>query len=316
MMSAISFQKTASYILSRRGKDGGYLYYQYQGIFDSSAEDTYYAVKSLKLLGIEPPKPEETVDFLKSLQREDGSYSSLQTAYFAIKALKELGSKPRKLEGAIDYLKSQLEKNLNMISCAEDYASSLRSMEPLIENGVLRSWDLTDRLYIIEVSSSLSNISMIVEALNILGCNIGNGRRQKAIDAILAYMQDDGGFGASYSLIDETFRALNALHNLGHDVVNLKKTVEWLRRCEDEYGGFKPNPAVKHSYLISDLYYGLEAMNLLGLSPRFMRAHVEFILKCYNDNGGFRESIHIGLSTLEATFYALSSLAMLGELRV
>jgi hypothetical protein len=316
MMTTVGLQKTASYILSKRGRDGGYLYYQYQGIFDSSAEDTYYAVKSLKLLGIEIPKPEETIDFLKSLQREDGSYPSLRTAYFAIKALEELSGEPRKPREAIDYLESQLEKNLNKISGAEAYANSIRNMEPLIENGVLRSWDLTDRLYIVEISSNLSNLSMIVEALNILGCDIGNGRRQKIIDTILSYMRGDGGFGVSYSLIDETFHALNALCNLNYELADLRETAEWLGGCEDEYGGFKPNPAVKHSYLISDLYYGLKAISMLRLSPRVKRAHIEFVLKCYNDNGGFRESIHIGLSTLEATFYALSSLAMLEELRV
>ena len=316
MMIVISLQKTANYILSRRGKDGGYLYYQYQGIFDSSAEDTYYAVRSLKLLGIEPPKPEETIDFLKSLQREDGTYPSLRTAYFAIKALEELGSEPRKPKEAINYLGSQLERNLDRISGAEAYASSVKDMRPLIENGVLRSWDLTDRLYVVEISSGLSNLSMIIEALNILGCDISDGGRRKIIETILSYMREDGGFGASYSLIDETFHALNALHNLRYALTDLGRTVEWLGRCEDEYGGFKPNPAVKHSYLISDLYYGLESMNLLRLFPRYKGAHIEFVLKCYNDNGGFRESIHIGLSTLEATFYALSSLTMLGELRV
>jgi hypothetical protein len=316
MMAAVSLQKTASYILSKRGRDGGYLYYQYQGIFDSSAEDTYYAVKSLKLLGIEIPKPEETIDFLKSLQREDDGYPSLRTAYFAIKALEELGGEPRRPKEAIEYLKSQLEKNMNRISGAESYANPIRGPEQLIESGVLRSWDLTDRLYAIEISSSLSNLSMTLETLSILGCNIGEKDRQKIIDVVRSYMKEDGGFGASYSLIDETFHALNVLYNLSHDLVNLRETAKWVGKCEDKYGGFKPNPAVKHSYLISDLYHGLKAMRMLRLSPKFERAHTEFISRCYNDNGGFRESIHIGLSTLEATFYALSSLVMLGELRV
>ena len=51
----------ADYVLSKRGGDGGYLSYHYMDMFESSAEDTYYALATLKTL-------ESTYYAVKSLE--------------------------------------------------------------------------------------------------------------------------------------------------------------------------------------------------------------------------------------------------------
>jgi len=85
MISTVSPQRVVRYVLSKRGRDGGHLYYQYEGILDSSVEDTYYAVKSLKLLGAEIPEPERTIAFLKSVQGADGGYPSIRVPISRLK---------------------------------------------------------------------------------------------------------------------------------------------------------------------------------------------------------------------------------------
>ncbi|MEM2791506.1 MAG: hypothetical protein QW547_05365 [Candidatus Bathyarchaeia archaeon] len=78
----MSFRDTVKYVISKQGIDGGYLSYQYMGLFESSVEDTYYALSVLKFLGVKPPNVFKTVRFLKEVQLADGSYHSLRVAFF------------------------------------------------------------------------------------------------------------------------------------------------------------------------------------------------------------------------------------------
>lgn len=311
LLSLSSVQRIANYILGKRGRDGGYLHYQYLGIFDSCVEDTYYAVKSLRLLSVHIPNPEKTAFFLKSVQKRDGGYSSLSTAYYAIKGLYEFDDLPENPRGAINYLKSKLEKALSReeFQSLKNSTKSVKKARPKIEDGILKSWDLTDKLYVIEISSKLSDLFMIVEALNTLNYEVED--KDRLIEAIFSHKMWDGGFGDHYSSIDETFYALATLQMLGQNVVELADTAAWISECEDPLGGFKVRPSITRAYLVPHLYYGLRSMEILNLEPNYEQRHIEFLKKCMNNNGGFRNSVHIGLSSLEATFYALSALAIL-----
>jgi len=320
VISTVNPQKVVRYVLSKRGRDGGYLYYQYEGILDSSVEDTYYAVKSLKLLGAEIPEPERTIAFLKSIQGADGGYPSIRVAYFAVKALFELGDAPRDMDGAIRYLESKLrglvrkkrDEELGM-SCSGGSNCALVTPPVLIRDGILRSWDLTDRLYAVEIGSRLSDLFMIVEGLTILQHSVDENIRLTICEEVLRFKNQDGGFGAAYSSVEETFYAIKVLSNLACGRVDLRDTRDWIRSCEDPCGGFKAKPTLMHGYLLSDLYCGLRTMSILRLTPSFVEPHVKFILKCFNGDGGFRNSIYGGSSSLESTFHALSALEMLGE---
>lgn len=311
-LSSANAQQVANYIISKRGVDGGYLSYQYHGIFDSSVDDTYYAIKSLKLLCLEVPEPEKVVTFLRGIQRGDGSYPSLESAYYAIKGLAELGALPKNPRSAANYLMLKLRNTLKRKEKKRSrkiITKAIKEVHPKIEDGVLKSWDLTEKLYSVEISSKLSDLCMIIEALGILGHKIDLEEKVKKI--VLLYRKQDGGFGLDYSSIDETFYALVVLEKLGYNVKELTDTIIWIESCEDPLGGFRVMPSVKKAYLLSHLYYGLMSMKILGLEPRYGQQHLEFIMRCANHDCGFRNSVHIGLSSLEATFYALSSLAML-----
>jgi hypothetical protein len=303
------------YVMSKQGIDGGYLSYQYMGIFESSVEDTYYALITFKLLGVNPPNISKTIDFLKKAQSTDGSYSSLRVAYFAIKALTTFHEKPKDVNGSISYLKNSLKLMLNK---EYDSFQQLVKFERKnyitkgIEENVLKSVDLYN-LYIIEIPTLLCNIHMVTSALNLLGYQLSELERENIIRLVLKFKNEDGGFGLNASYIDETFHALSILMDLKGSLndLNLKDTIKWIYDCENHSGGFKVKPDIPYSYSLEYTYYGLQIMNLLDIEPLFPKAHVNFIYSCYNPNGGFRRSVNLGISTLEDTFYAVSSLARL-----
>jgi len=303
------------YVTSKQGIDGGYLSYQYMGIFESSVEDTYYALTTLKLLGVNPPNISKTLDFLRKAQSSDGGYSSLRVAFFATRALTAFHEKPRDINGSISYLKNSLKLMLNR---EYDLFQQLIGFERKgyitreAEENVLKSMDLYN-LYIIEIPTLLCNIHMITSALNLLGYQLSELERENIIKLVLKFKNEDGGFGLNASYIDETFHALSILIDLKNplDDLNLKDTIEWVYNCENRSGGFKVKPDVPYSYSLEYTYYGLQAMDLLNVEPLFPNTHVDFIYSCYNTNGGFRRSVNLGISTLEDTFYAVSSLTKL-----
>ena len=60
-----------SYIRKRQNKDGGYTFAQWT---ESSAEDTFFAVRILDMLKTQPLRVADTIRFLRELQYSDGSY--------------------------------------------------------------------------------------------------------------------------------------------------------------------------------------------------------------------------------------------------
>lgn len=317
MLKTLSVHDIVKYVISRRGIDGGYLSYQYMGLFESSVEDTYYALSILRCLRVEPPDEFKTVDFLKKAQLADGSYHSLRVAFFTIEALDILNEKPEDVNGAISYLKNSLRLILNgeiepykqFMDFEKEYA------DMMTEKIVLKSIDLYD-LYAIEMPTLLCNINMAVSALNLLGYQLTKSEIEDITRFILKFKNRDGGFGLNTSYIDETFYALSALMNLKDHLngLDLKDTIRWIYNCENRSGGFKVKPDIPYSYSLEYTYYGLQAMNLLNIKPLFPNNHVNFIYSCYNPNGGFRRSINLGVSTLEDTFYAISSLSILNAI--
>lgn len=307
-----------NYVLSRRGVDGGYLSYQYMGLFESSVEDTYYALTILKLLGVEPPNKPDTLNFLKEAQLPEGNYSSLRVAFFAIKALASLDEKPRDVNGAVSYLKETLEsmliREVDSFQQPMEFERKNYVSREIVEKA-LKSVDLYD-LYVIEMPTVLCNVNMATSALNLIGHKLSKSDRENILRLVLGFKNEDGGFGLSKSYIDDTFHALCILVNLENSLedLGLQDTIRWIYECEDRSGGFKIEPEIPFSYSLEYTYYGLQAMRFLNVKPLFQNMHVNFIYKCYNPNGGFRRSINLGISTLEDTFYAVSSLSMLNAI--
>jgi hypothetical protein len=71
----------ARYVKDRQNQDGGYTFAQWT---ESSAQDTYFALHILQMLGTMPEHCKETIQFLQGLQNADGSYDSINVAYCCV----------------------------------------------------------------------------------------------------------------------------------------------------------------------------------------------------------------------------------------
>ena len=273
----IRASSVVDYVTKRQNDDGGYTFAQWS---ESSAQDTYYALEILKMLGVQPSRSQSTIDFLKGLQHSDGGFDSVKVAYYVTRSLKELGTTPER--GVEEY-----------VLLAQNSASKLGSFEVNIE-----------------AASDVETLYLSLETLKLLGKPIES---EAMPQRILNLRNHDGSFGKSgYSRLASVYYALASLKLLGHNLNSLESTLKWIRACENPTGGIVRSPKHFDAYLIlEDTYYGLKALELLSETCRHNSQNLRLIGKFQNGNGGFRRSIFLGISTFEDTFYALSSLETL-----
>ncbi|MEM2896274.1 MAG: prenyltransferase/squalene oxidase repeat-containing protein [Candidatus Bathyarchaeia archaeon] len=271
----VQTESIINYIMERQNDDGGYTFCRYT---DSSAEDTYFALQALKILGAEPKQKDLTIKFLKSLQHKDGSFDSIKVAYYVIKTLNEL--------------KAKLEKS------PREFILSLKN-----SYGGFGSLNVD-----VEVSSEIESTYYSIEVLKLLNECINP---DKTISFILSLKNFDGSFGKQgYSRLASTYYAIASLKLLGYNLKLLNKTIEWIRKCESPRGGFTGNPYISDTYMvIEDFYFGVKALEILDEVCKYPLQTLSFISKFQNSNGGFRRSIFLGISTLECTYYAISTIS-------
>ena len=269
----IRIDEVLRYIQKRQNEDGGYSFARGA---ESSAADTYYGIQVLKMLRAEPKNVTKTIDFMKRLQHEDGSFDSINVAYYVAKTLDELGAKPQKP--------------------FKHFILSLQSAHG--EFGVLEA-DL-------ESPSELEVTYLSIELLRLVEHNLSF---EKTKDLILTRQNYHGSFGKyGYSRLGATYHALASLSLLGFDVRTLRRTEEWVRQCEIPSGGFRTTPESFDSYFImDDIYFGVKCLDVLGKNCRFPSQTLDLAAKFQNENGGFRRSIFLGISTFESTYHAISA---------
>ena len=308
LLVLVDLDRVAGYVLSKRGSDGGYLSFQYMDMFESSAEDTFYALSTLSALKVDPPGLESTISFLKRLQDSSGGYGSVEVAYYSVTALSLLGEKPRDPEGAGRFLLKVLEALLEQRG---DSAWILLEGRPLFdEKGVLRSKDATYILTPADVTPWLHRLSMVVLALAALDGLPERYAGEAA--ALLLERQSGGGFGSPAPALESTYWVVEGLKALGR-LAPMPETARWVLECENESGGFSASPSSRN-YFVENLYYGLETLRALGSAPKHSSSHARYISSLQNANGGFRRAPTHGVSSLEYTFYAIRSLELLGLL--
>ena len=273
--SDIQVSSILAYIRNRQNKDGGYTFAQWT---ESSAEDTFFAIRILDMLKTQPLRVTDTIRFLKELQHPNGSYDSIKVAYYCITALLVLGSTPR-----FD---------------VRNYANSLQGV-----HGGFGSLEAN-----IETSSDLETTFLTLCLLK----HIDNTQSDNVVKFVLGRLNNDGSFGRSgYSTLAGVHFALATLKLLDYDVQSLEGTLRWLRYCELPIGGFTTTPRDTSYLVIDELYHGLNALRYFGSDPLYATAHLRLLSRFQNGNGGFRRSIFLGISTFESTFYALTCLRLL-----
>jgi hypothetical protein len=260
------------YVRFRQNSDGGYTFCQGA---ESNAQDTYYGLAILKLLGEAFPKTEKTVEWLSEL-----TLSSIYGYYYVVKALLLCGER----------LNDHFREFVASVIHSRKYFGS------------------TD--FFIEVPSEFELTLMVLEPANLFALK---PEKNEVVNWLVDFQNEDGGFGAHrHSNINSTFYAVAALELLEFDVKNLHGTVAFLRDCEKPYGGFTVVPRSLSPYM-EYTYFGVMTLDRLDERCRFPTQTTDFTLSCKKNNGGFSRS-DTGISTFENTFQAVSIMQRLASI--
>ena len=269
-------KRAINYIMARRCREGGFCFYRLQ---EPNGSDTYYALSALSLLGMDR-KDLDTMQYLKNLQKEDGSYDNIFSAYYTLKSLIVLRGRP-------DYDPTNYIRNIAR-NCT-------------LDSNELPVWTV----------SMFNNLYCLIDLCLSLNIKLEQEIMKDIVASILAFMKEDKGFGNTRSTLLETSQALATLKKLNYPVDSLN-VENFIKRCEDPNHGFTGVPSTSMSYL-EQVHGGLAACHILSYKPRYLDQCISFVKGCQNHNGGFARQR--GISTLEDTYYAIHSLSILAALR-
>ncbi|MBN1432821.1 MAG: hypothetical protein JW931_08625 [Methanomicrobiaceae archaeon] len=264
-------EKVCHYIEERKCISGGFCFYK---LDHPNAADTFHAMHSLKLLGRDY-SGDKTLRFLLSLQREDGSYPSVQAALYTNYCLSFLGEEPLYDMGCylkkINLLPSKNSGNPEIMSFLEPVYSALALYR-------LKGSDILEE----SADSIRSHISGL-EKISGNGCT-------------------------SYGSLIDTFYSIMILKLLG-DNPPMDKTEDSLKSFSDREYGFVPGPGRKPAY-IEHVHAGLFLSSLIkkDINSEICR---NFIERCAHSSGGYVRSVYGGSPSLEYTGLAIESLYML-----
>jgi len=265
-------REVAKYIARCHLEDGGYFFAR---VPPSSGLDTYFAIKSLSLLGVKPSRPEATAAFFLNDFRK-GRLGGMTAIFAAVEVLSELGR-------LTDELRSYARQKITPLQ------------------NVAGGFGTLGNIYI-EVSSELEETYRAVRILRTVGTDFDERR---ITDFVFSKLNLDGGYGEErHSTLASTFYATEIHKLLGTGLEKLAATRDYLRKREASWPG----------QFIEDLYWLTKGLSNLGERPAFPDRSARFVLECQRVNAGFSRAVVIGIPTLEYTFYALSILREIGIL--
>jgi hypothetical protein len=154
------------------------------------------------------------------------------------------------------------------------------------------------------MTSNLEIIYLMTNILRIVGIELPGCINK----CVLAFQNQDGGFGRYRSDIMSTYYALETLNLINPDLINSPdKIMDFTENCQTDEGIFAYTPLSYPPY-IESIYAGIRIYEILDypLDHWSNRDEViNFVLKLQNADGGFRRSYFIGISELEYVYRAL-----------
>jgi hypothetical protein len=267
-------KRAIRYALERKCRSGGFCFYKLE---EPNGSDTWFALSILDLLH-DKFKDEATIAYLRAMQHPDGNYDSIYSAYYSIKSLSLMGEAPK------EDPRSYLVKHLGQFR-------------------------FDARMLPAEVISMFKRTSYLVDLCRTAGIDGGTDIRERMIDFILSFQNEDGGFGHLRSTLHETSLALEMLQRLGFPPGNLE-TESFIRLCEMPVYGFVDIPHTSLGYL-EFVHAGVIVSNILAEKPCYAEQCADFIRNCQNRNGGFSRTMHGGIASMEYTWYAVHALHLL-----
>jgi len=248
--------------------DGGYFFAR---IPPSSAMDTFYAIKTMSMLGLKPDHPAKTKNFLLSALKE-GSWFGIDGLFAAVEVLCELNS---------------------YIQLSPHYLDRINLLKNSMGGfGVVNNLD-------IEVVSEMETTYRVLRILTLLSIDFD---KRQITDFVLKFRNEDGGFGKNhFSTLASTFYATEIFKLIEYSGDEFELTTSYLRSSENEW---KLN-------FIEDVYWMSHSLTNLGQKPDLAEWIISFVKDCQRSNGGFARKGVMGIPTLEYTYYAVSILRTL-----
>jgi len=255
----------AGYVEACRVADGGYFFAQ---ISPASAQDTYFALACLRLLGQEPQDVAGVKRWVEEWRRTPSNVSSIHGVYLLCGLLEELGEGP---EPARAYAR--------LVADSENSVGGFGAYEDVY----------------VESASELQETYEAVSVLARLGCPLNHERVESFLGR---FRQPDGGFGLHRSTLPSTYYACTTLAQLPDRWPLMQGAGLYLQRCAQRWD----------AYFLDDIYWLVQGLSLTGGAAAFASQAATHVLACQRPQGGFARAVAIGIPTLEHTYYALQVL--------
>ena len=267
----LDVSRVASYVESCRVADGGYFFAQ---IPPAGAQDTYFALASLRLLGRRPRDPARVKRWVREWSAPPGNVSSIHSVYLLCGLLGELGQS---------------------LDQARPYARALAG-----EENALGGFGAYEDVYV----ESASELEATFEAVSVLS-RLGQPLNRERVEGFLSrFRQRDGGFGVNRSSLVSTYYACATLAQLGKPAASMEGTNLYLRRRAERWD----------VYFLDDVFWLVQGLSLTGSAQPFGASVATHVLACQRPQGGFARAPAMGIPTLEYTYYALQVLDSVGLL--
>jgi hypothetical protein len=267
----VSLKRVIRYVLERKCLSGGFCFYKLE---EPNGSDTWFALSILDLFH-DKFEDEATIAYLRAMQHPDGNYDSIYSAYYSIKSLSLMGAAPK------EDPRSYIVKHLGQ------FRFDARKLPA-------------------EVISMFKRTSYLVDLCCAAGIDAGTDIRERMIDFILSFQNEDGGFGHLRSTLHETSKALEMLRRLNYPLDGLGAE-SFIGRCETPVTGFTDIPHTSLGYM-EFVHAGVLASHLLARRPYYTKQCAAFVLNCQSRNGGFSRTPHGGIATMEDTRHAVLAL--------
>jgi hypothetical protein len=266
-------QQLIEYIESCQVEDGGFFFARMP---PSSARDTYFAVKSLHMIGEKPRRASAIVDYFLNRAKNNSLYG-LSEIFAAVEVMNELDQK--------------------MVANLRNRAQSVRHSQNKAGGfGAIENID-------IEVPSELEDTYRAIRTLQIIGTDFDE---QKVARFVSSLLNPDGGYGGhGFSTLASTFYATEIHKLLRTEIRRLTSTRDYLRDKEDKW---RANFDKGQVDFLENLFWLVKGLANTGEKSNIPERITEFVMACQRANGGFARTTIMGIPTLEYTFYALSIL--------
>ena len=266
-------QQLIEYIESCQVEDGGFFFARMP---PSSARDTYFAVKSLHMIGEKPRRASAIVDYFLNRAKNNSLYG-LSEIFAAVEVMNELDQK--------------------MVANLRNRAQSVRHSQNKAGGfGAIENID-------IEVPSELEDTYRAIRTLQIIGTDFDE---QKVARFVSSLLNPDGGYGGhGFSTLASTFYATEIHKLLEIELWKLTSTRDYLRDKEDKW---RANFDKGQVDFLENLFWLVKGLANMGEKSNIPERITEFVMACQRANGGFARTTIMGIPTLEYTFYALSIL--------